>query len=256
MKYGWIMGVILVLSLPGLCLAQQKSYPGFAVVELFASEGCSSCPPADDFLNSLTAEVRQSHQPVYTLSFEVDYWDNQGWKDPYSAPQYTQRQQDYAQRQSGGVYTPEMIINGRKGFTGSDEDKARLDINTYLNQPASNALTMTLEHSGSLLKVHYHLAQESPESVINVARVDRGLQSQGSAVENSGRRMRHDNLVRELKTVALEDFDTQGDIELDYPKEGDLKNYSVIAYTQLIQDMSITAATGAELEEKEKGPGH
>jgi len=247
MKYGWIMGVVLALSLPVLSLAQQKSYPGFAVVELFTSEGCSSCPPANDLLNLLTAEVRQSHQPVYTLSFEVDYWDNLGWKGAFSAPQYTQRQQDYAQRLSGGVYTPEMIINGREGFIGSDEDKARLGINTYLNQSASNALTMTLEHSGSLLKVHYQLAHESPDSVINVVLVERGLQSQVTAGENGGRRIRHDNLVRQLKTVELEDIDTQGDIELGYPKEGDLKNYSVIAYVQLIRDMSITAATGADL---------
>jgi len=241
------MGLVLALCLPSLVQAQQKTYPGFVVVELFASEGCSSCPPAEDLLNQLTAEVRQSHQPVYTLDFEVDYWDNLGWKDPYSALQYTHRQQDYAQRLSGGTYTPEMIINGREGFIGSDEDKARGGINTYLSQPASNAVTMTLEHSGALLKVHYQLAHESPDSVINVVLVERGLQSQVTAGENSGRLMRHDNLVRELKTVALDDFDTQGDIKLNYPKEGDLKNYSVIAYVQLYQDMSITAAAGADL---------
>ncbi len=256
MKYGWIIGVVLALNLPCLCLAQQKSYPGFAVVELFASEGCSSCPPAVDLLNSLTADVRQSHQPVYTLSFEVDYWDNQGWKDPYSAPQYTQRQQDYSQRLTGEsdrLYTPEMVINGKEGFSGTDEDKTRRDIFTYLNQPASNALTITLEHSGALLKVHYQLAHESSDSVINVALVERGIQSQVTAGENGGRQMRHDNLVRQLKTVALEEMDTQGDIDLDYPKEGDLKNYSIIAYVQLFQDMSITAATGVDLD---KGSVH
>ena len=247
MKFGWIIGVVLLLCVPGLSLAQQKNYPGFAVVELFTSEGCSSCPPAEDLLNRLTAEVRQSHQPVYTLGFQVDYWDNQGWKDPYSAPQYTQRQQDYSQRLSGGLYTPEMIINGKEGFTGSDEDKARLGINTYLNQPASNMLTMTIEHSGALLKVHYQLGSKSPDSVINVALVERGVESQVTAGENGGRQMRHDNLVRELKTVELDDSDIQGDIDLNYPKEGNVKDYSVIAYVQLVQDMSITAATGADL---------
>ena len=252
MKYGWIMGVILALSLPGLSLAQQKSYPGFAVVELFTSESCSSCPPAYELLNRLITEVRQSHQPVYLLNFEVVYLDNQEWKGAYSSLQYNQRQQDYSQRLQGGLYTPEMIINGKEGFNGSDEDKARLDINTYLNQPASNALTITLEHSGAKLKVHYHLAHESPDSVINVALVERDLKSQVTAGDNSGRRIRHDNLVRELKTVVLEDTDTQDDIELGYPKEGDLKNYSVIAYVQLIQDMSITTATGTDLTRESK----
>src|ERR1700743_2334239 len=83
---------------------------GFALVELFTSEGCSSCPPADEFAARIAKENQD--KPVYVLAFHVDYWDRLGWKDRYSNPEFSQRQQRYAQYlHLESVYTPQVVVN-------------------------------------------------------------------------------------------------------------------------------------------------
>src|SRR5580693_8460725 len=106
---------------------------GFAVVELFTSEGCSSCPPADQ----LVARIQQEEKdlPVYILAFHVDYWDRLGWKDAFSDARYTQRQNHYASWLNlQSVYTPQIIVNGRKEFVGSQENILRSAIQSGLDQ--------------------------------------------------------------------------------------------------------------------------
>ena len=97
----------------------------FAVVELFTSEGCSSCPPAEALLNQIHPRAAKSGQRIYTLAFHVDYWDRLGWKDPFSEAAYSQRQNSYANGfGEDRIYTPQMIVNGRGGFVGSDAGEA------------------------------------------------------------------------------------------------------------------------------------
>src|SRR5947209_3544323 len=99
---------------PTLLLAQPSSGPGFAVVELFTSEGCSSCPAADETLAKVAREYPEN---VYVLGFHVDYWDRLGWKDVYSSADYTNRQREYAQQFNlNSIYTPEVVVNGRVEF--------------------------------------------------------------------------------------------------------------------------------------------
>src|ERR1700716_561296 len=90
------------------------------VLELFTSEGCSSCPPADALLARVAEQQPVGGADVIALEEHVDYWDHQGWVDPFSSAQWTQRQRDYALRFSDhGVYTPQLVVNGRSGFVGS-----------------------------------------------------------------------------------------------------------------------------------------
>src|SRR5277367_2482465 len=91
------------------------------VLELFTSQGCSSCPPADALLKRLSAENSQ----LLPLSFHVDYWNYLGWKDPYSSQANTDRQRGYASTLDGQVYTPELVVNGATGVVGSDEGRVR-----------------------------------------------------------------------------------------------------------------------------------
>ena len=97
----------------------QAARPGVVVVELFTSQGCSSCPPADAFLSELVKT-----KGVMALSFHVDYWDYLGWKDTFGSPDFSQRQYDYAKaRGDMDVYTPQMIVHGDKHFVGSNRER-------------------------------------------------------------------------------------------------------------------------------------
>src|ERR1700733_13645315 len=110
--------------------AIANSDKGFAVVELFTSEGCSSCPPAD----KAVAKLLQEHAGnVYVLGYHVDYWDNLGWKDIFSNAAYTQRQKEYAKIfKLSSVYTPQVILNGTEQFVGSDENKLNTGVKKNL----------------------------------------------------------------------------------------------------------------------------
>ena len=93
--------------------SQAADPPGVAVVELFTSEGCRSCPSADKVLAKLVTGQAQSKAPVYCLTFHVDYWDDLGWPDRFADKRFTQRQRDYAQAINlRNIYTPQMIVNG------------------------------------------------------------------------------------------------------------------------------------------------
>ncbi|MBL4674763.1 MAG: DUF1223 domain-containing protein, partial [Mucilaginibacter sp.] len=114
---------------------------GFAVVELFTSEGCSSCPPADAVVEKIEKEM--NGQPVYILAYHVDYWNRLGWKDVFSSADYSKRQNTYANWLNlSSVYTPQIVVNGKTEFVGSQEGTLRNAINTGLKQPAQTDLSL------------------------------------------------------------------------------------------------------------------
>ena len=220
----------------------------FAVVELFASEGCSSCPPADDFLRELTQESLAQGARIFTLSFQVDYWNNLGWVDPFSQHQFTQRQQRYSQAfQSPSIYTPQMIINGLYGFVGSDESSARKFIHQVLEVQPANKITLTADMTeSSRIAVSYQCKELAANAVLNFALVERGLESHVTDGENAGRTLKHDNIVREFKTMPL--TEKEGVYKFAHPQAKDLSQYSIIAYVQNADDMKITAANKIDLK--------
>mgnify|MGYP003582413840 CR=1 FL=1 len=114
---------------------------GFVVLELFTSEGCSSCPPADELLAKVQRQA--GNQPVYVLSYHVDYWDHQGWRDVFSNADYSKRQYDYATKLGTRIYTPQVVVNGKTEFVGSDEIAANLALVTGLSGRASTSLQLS-----------------------------------------------------------------------------------------------------------------
>ncbi len=214
----------------------------FAIVELFASEGCSSCPPADEVLRTLTQEASSQGKKILTLSFQVDYWNKLGWKDPFSRREFTQRQYQYATvLGTSSVYTPQMIINGQKAFVGSDESKARAYIKEYLKTPGDVTITLKLQKAADENVFVQYSCDKKPEfSMIHFALVERDVQSHVTAGENEGRILNHDHIVRDFKSINLKD--NNGDMRLSLPKGMNLEKSSVIVFVQRVNDMKILGA--------------
>src|SRR5271168_1947612 len=121
-KLSSLTAVMAVFAAALVCGAADSGSARVPVLlELFTSEGCSSCPPADRLLEILDEKQPVAGADLIVLSEHVDYWDSLGWKDPFSSSQYTARQQDYTnQYKFDGVYTPQLVVDGRYGVVGSD----------------------------------------------------------------------------------------------------------------------------------------
>ncbi len=182
--------------------ADEGTAPPVAVVELFTSEGCSSCPPADAVLEDL---ARSGAGPVYALAFHVDYWDGLGWPDPFASPQYTDRQQTYASVLPGsGLYTLQMVVGGTEQFVGSDRDRVRAAVGRALAHKASVRLAVRarLARPGVVI-VDYEAVGALAGAELEVALLQHAASVAVRAGENAGRTLHHTNVVRGLTTVRL-----------------------------------------------------
>lgn len=181
------------------------------VVELFTSQGCSSCPPADELLGELAGE-----SGILALSFHVDYWDYIGWEDPFADAQYTQRQRDYVDQLGlRYVYTPQMVIEGRYDAVGSN----RSDVTRAIAQAAETVplVTVTLEAAeGGRAMVSSGQAPAEGATVWLIT-FDDGHDTQIARGENRGRSLRNTNVVRELTPLGTWDGQAKS-FPLDFAK--------------------------------------
>jgi len=228
--------------------ADQAENKPFAVIELFSSEGCSSCPSADLLVSKLTAWARQNKLAVYPLIFHVDYWNNLGWRDVFSNSAFTQRQNNYARIfKDQGVYTPQMVVNGSDSFVGSDQEQLQKDLDRELSMPADVILHVSLKKQNGQITVTYSADGFSTGDVVNIALVERGLTTEVTAGENAGRMLHHDNVVREFQTLPLTAIVSQVEIPLN--RISDPAQSSVIVYVQNPQTMLIEAAKQVDLKD-------
>lgn len=250
------ISLLTVLLLTAAVTISVKNYsgsddtpkPGFAVVELFTSEGCSSCPPADRLLGEIVNEARKKDQPIYALAFHVDYWDYIGWKDPFADRAFSERQRRYAQAfRAGRIYTPQMVINGEHEFVGSNRNKAETAIESELGEQAKVSVKLTKpQMTESSLKLGYELSSAPEKSVLHAAVVERDLVNHIKRGENSGRTLHHDNVVRTFKTMELHGKKS-GEIIVKFPAEVNPKHSSFIVYVQDPGSMQILGAASVEL---------
>jgi hypothetical protein len=204
-----------------------------AVVELFTSESCSSCPPADRLLTELVDEARRDGRPLYALSFHVAYWNSLGWEDPFSKESFSQRQRTYAQQLGARMYTPQMIVNGRHAFVGSDERTARRRIREALATAAPTRIDLAVRRAGpQAVTVRLRGTALPQEAVACVAVVERGLSRRVTAGENAGRTLHHDNVVRVFRRTDLAGPAATDTLRLALPEALDAGAASVIAYVQ------------------------
>jgi hypothetical protein len=188
-----LAAALLLATLP----ARTDRVP--VLIELFTSEGCSSCPAADDLLARLVRDQPVRGVEILALSEHVDYWDSLGWKDPYSSPVFTERQQLYASRlRRGGIYTPQAVIDGRAEIVGSDEAAARSAAADAAAQPHG---TISARRSGNTLHLEAKLPPHRGAELL-LASVEDPPALRVARGENAGRTLTHVRVVRELRRIG------------------------------------------------------
>lgn len=220
---------------------------GVAVIELFTSQGCSSCPSADRLLSQLIDQAETNELPVYGLSFHVDYWNRLGWKDPFSAKAYTERQYAYARKiEKASVYTPQMVVNGQEEFVGSNGWAAEKAIKKASNTADEvSFIVEKISKKDGQISFSY-LATGTKSQQLNIALVERGIETYVKRGENGGRTLKHDNVVRAFEQQSLQ---TEDEITIALPADIDLAKSSIILYAQDGQSLAINGATRVSLAE-------
>ena len=242
----------MVISNYSLAQTNSKQTPignnnsnGIVVLELFTSQGCSSCPPADFVLSKYATA---NNPNVIPLAFHVDYWNYIGWKDPFSKAQYSERQREYAQNfNSNGVYTPQLVINGKYELIGSKENviadlvakEASLTNNTYVKIISSTLL-------GNQLAIKINTSENNKTSKINFALVKKKEFTKIKRGENNGLEQTSYNIVYDFKSVALNNS-KESEITFDFQSDWKPSDFMIVAYIQNKTNGKITTATKSEI---------
>jgi hypothetical protein len=194
--------------------------PGSAViVELFTSEGCSSCPPADAMLRQINLKQIGAEQLIVGISEHVTYWNYLGWKDPFSSPEFTDRQEAYASRLSlEGPYTPQMVVNGREQFVGGDAGALQKSLRDEARQAHLDLSILSTALSSSGMDVKFSVAGEMSKPLDIVAVLtDDADQSTVLRGENGGRLLQHVSVARSLARVATVGDAAQMSVHIAFP---------------------------------------
>lgn len=272
----WASSAILVLAagslgagsrlLPGGRTQDSTRHAARApvVVELFTSEGCSSCPPADAFLSRLEQQQPVPAAEVIALEEHVDYWDQLGWRDPFSSPDWTERQRRYAQALgTGSIYTPQMIVNGSTEFVGSRERRGKDAIEKAAQQATIpltvNATAATGGHAADVT-VQVGPWEGTPakdQLELWLAVTETGLHSAVSHGENAGETLYHAAVVRKLQKVGtVAPKQNVGDgktpaltAKVSLDSEWKRENLHVVAFIQGRRSLRILGAARAPLSQ-------
>ena len=234
---------------PDSKISSKTNPQHFAVVELFTSEGCSSCPPADKLLAELVRNEKENSRNIFPISFHVDYWNYIGWTDPFSDPAYSDRQRKYAAAfRTARIYTPQMIVNGKVEFVGSDKGTAKERIEDALRQPAQVELYLDLELSEDRkeLSIEYKVKGFGANQVLNIAIVERGLSSQVTKGENRNRMLNHENVVRKFVTLKISHSGNDV-VKIKIPQNIKIEKSSIVAFIQNQKSMEILGSVGLDL---------
>jgi len=226
------------------------------LVELFTSEGCSSCPPADELLNRLDQSQPIAGAEVIALSEHVDYWNRLGWADPFSSAQFSERQNDYASVFGPDeIYTPQMIVDGRTQFVGSNSSRASSAIATAARDPKAE-ITVTLAKRATSLAdevpIDIHVADLPSVSAGDTAELmlaitESGLRSNVSRGENRGRKLIHTAVVRKLTGLGSLSGSFNGETTVRIEKQWKRSSLKVVVFVQERASRRVLGATSVSL---------
>lgn len=239
--------------------AKVQGTPAPVLVELFTSEGCSSCPPADQLLQRIEKQ-NASGAPIIVMSEHVDYWDYLGWRDPFSNEQFSNRQRDYGRVfRNNGVYTPQMVVNGRVEFVGSDADAASREVRKASIRPSATVRVTPLEietlEGGKRVATVQLAVGELPQMSSNdelevmLAVTETGLRSKPRSGENRGESLGHTGVVRTLVKagkVEMPGFAAKAKVTIDPAWQ--LPSLRLVAFVQEKKSRIVWGAGQAALE--------
>ena len=236
----WLAAICILFSIPA-----AAAIP--ILVELFTSEGCSDCPPADAFLKVLDSAQPIPGAQLIVLEEHVDYWDDQGWRDPFSSHALTLRQGEYVNRLQvkNGPYTPQMVIDGSEAFVGSDRGQAGRAFAKEAPLPKiSVQISGTHVQDGKIL-THVEIASVPSKAEVFLAVALDHAQSQVLRGENGGRALEHVAIVERLSSIGKmekgESLSKDVAMKMDHPE----KEYRVIAFVQQADQGRVLGAAAA-----------
>jgi len=243
----WLQGILLLVVVAVLvAMAFKPPAPAkrkTVIVELFTSEGCSSCPPADALLSRLGQDLSSNGAEVLPLGFHVDYWDHQGWRDRFSSHAFTERQQSYATRfRLESPYTPQMVVDGQTEFVGNDSGRAENAIVQAAahEQEADVQLAWTAPDK---LMVRVTGAKNAKPAEVRLAITEDNLSSNVARGENEGRTLRHSAVVRDFRLLGkVSNGEFQKEVTIKREKDWKLQDLRAIAFVQMVPDAAIEGA--------------
>jgi hypothetical protein len=223
------------------------------VVELFTSEGCSSCPPADELLGRLRQDLSAKNIQVIPLGFHVDYWDGLGWKDRFSSVNFTQRQERYAQAlKVDGPYTPEMVVDGEVEFVGNDAGRAQSTIRQQASQLEMVQVKTSPAGADQLsIQVKGAAGPSSGNALVMLAITEDNLSTKVGGGENGGRTLHHAAVVRELRQVGtLHDGGIETTVPLKLQKDWKRNDLHAVVFVQNGPSGKIEGAASVALADQ------
>jgi hypothetical protein len=214
------------------------------LLELFTSQGCSSCPPADAVLAKY---AMLNNQQIIPLAFHVDYWNRLGWTDSFSSSKFSQRQREYASFfNSESVYTPQVIINGNTAMVGSESVKINAAVEKALTETATAQVNIVQTTSSeNKVNVKYQVQGNAANSRVYLALVQRKTVTHIRAGENKGVLLENYNVVRDL---VSEDAAENNVLKLQLPRNCSLTDFIMVIFMQDKNSGNISAASQTELK--------
>ncbi len=211
------IAILAALGIAGLALSAAPAQAGgnVVVVELYTSQGCSSCPPADEVLAQLSGR-----DDVIALSLHVDYWDYLGWRDTFAQRRFTQRQYAYRDAWSNRVvYTPQMVVQGRRDVTGNRTDDLAAAIAAA--QQVEPPVKVTIERQGGMLKCRIEPGAEPTVGVVWIAKYTLSATVEISRGENAGRTITYMNVVNSLNRIGTWAGTEPEEVAMPQPEPGE-----------------------------------
>lgn len=235
-----IVGVLAAMAFRPAPPARRKA----VVVELFTSEGCSSCPPADELLTRMEHQSSSNGAEIIPLGFHVDYWNELGWKDRFSSHAYTDRQQKYAARfRLDGPYTPQMVVDGQSEFVGNDSGHAQNAITQATTRQQQADVTLKWTSPEKLLVV-VNSTDKAVRGEVRLAITEDNLSTTVAAGENNGHVLRHSAVVRDFRLLGqLSDGSFQKEISVQPQKDWKVNDLRAVAFVQGQSEGEITGAS-------------